>query len=341
MSRRGEPAWVAFDDERLLDMRFRDLGLSLRGLWVEDCLAQLDLELDQRGIRFRPHAWLSTEWFSPLGVPGIAIPFYLAHPRLAALERRKLLEVEGGTREECLQILRHECGHTLQQAHRLHLRKRWRELFGRSSQDYPDYYRPRPTSRRFVQHLRLYYAQSHPDEDFAETFAVWMGPRHAWRKRYAGWPALRKLEYVDELMAEVGDQVAPVRSRKHVQALRTVDATLREHYAERTERYPVHAPDIYDHDLTRLFAEPGHHQDVERASTFLRRQRSSLRRQVSRWTGQYQFSLDQVLQEMILRCRQLDLRAVGDEHQLRADFAIVLTAHTVGSVHSYRRWIAL
>jgi hypothetical protein len=179
--------WARWSNERLLDLRLRDLGLAIEGTWLEDCVAELYGELASRGIALRPHVWLSHEWFSPAGVPGIAVPFYLAHPRLMRLERSQMLEVEGGTREECLRILRHECGHAIQHAYLVHRRRRWRELFGRSSQPYPDLYRPNPASRRFVQHLRLFYAQSHPDEDFAETFAVWLQPRHLWRRRYAGW----------------------------------------------------------------------------------------------------------------------------------------------------------
>ena len=86
--------------------------------------------------------WLSSEWFSPDGIPGIAIPFYLAHPRLRKLEHRQILEVEGGTEGECMRILRHEAGHAIDTAYRLHRRKRWREIFGSFSQPYPDSYRP-------------------------------------------------------------------------------------------------------------------------------------------------------------------------------------------------------
>ena len=119
------------------------------------------------------------------------------------LEKKMMLDVEGGTWSECMAILRHEAGHTLQHAYQLQRRRRWQQLFGPSSKRYPRYYRPNPASRHFVQHLRLWYAQSHPDEDFAETFAVWLKPRSNWRTRYAGWPALKKLEYVDELMDEI------------------------------------------------------------------------------------------------------------------------------------------
>ena len=176
-----QPRWARWSTERLLELRFADLGLRLEGSWVAECVDELQAELARKGLTLRPHVWLAQEWFSPAGVPGIAVPFYLVHPRLVRLERSKMLEVEGGTRDECMRILRHECGHALQHAYELHRRARWRQHFGSSSKPYPKVYSPNPASRRFVQHLRLYYAQSHPDEDFAETFAVWLQPRHVWR----------------------------------------------------------------------------------------------------------------------------------------------------------------
>jgi hypothetical protein len=211
MSRRF--AWAKLPDEKLLKLKVKDLKLTLEGTWLEECVHDLHIELEKRGIRIRPHAWLSDEWFSSEASPGIAIPFYLAHPRLTRLERKKIIDVEGGSRAECMAILRHETGHVMQHAYQLQRRRQWQQLFGKSSEPYPDYYRPNPGSRSYVQHLRLWYAQSHPDEDFAETFAVWMGPKHKWRKRYAGWGALKKLEYVDELMAEIGDAKPGLVSR--------------------------------------------------------------------------------------------------------------------------------
>ena len=197
---RRKYAWEKLSDEQLLKQRLSSLRVAVEGTWLEDCLSTLYEELEERGIRLRPHAWISSEWFSPADVPGIAIPFYLTHPRLMKLEKKMMLDVEGGTWSECMAILRHEAGHAIQHGYQLQRRRRWQQLFGPSSKHYPRYYRPNPASRRYVQHLRLWYAQSHPDEDFAETFAVWLRPRSNWRTRYAGWPALKKLEYVDELM---------------------------------------------------------------------------------------------------------------------------------------------
>ena len=219
-SRAGRRGRLA--DERLLKLRLKDLKLPLRGTWLSACLRELNAEMAEKGLRrVRAHGWISSEWFSPGNTPGIAFPFYLAHPRLMRLERKMIIDVEGGTHAECMRILRHEAGHVLQHSYALHKQPRWRRLFGRSSIRYPKYYRADPTSRNFVQHLRLWYAQSHPDEDFAETFAVWLTPRSNWRKRYEGWPALKKLQYVDELMAELADRKPVLSRRTEVEPLRS------------------------------------------------------------------------------------------------------------------------
>jgi len=321
----------------------RDLGLSIDGTWLEQLVDKLYDELAARGVKLRPHVWLSDEWFSPENIPGIAIPFYLAHPRLIRLERSQMLEVEGGTQRGCMRILRHEAGHAVQHAHQLQRRRAWQRLFGRSSERYPDYYRPNPASKRYVQHLRLWYAQSHPDEDFAETFAVWLKPKSDWRKRYAGWPALRKLEYVDEVMSEVGGVPGKVRTRARLDSLPRLGKTLGEHYERRRERYAGEYPDTWDRDLVSLFSDAPRDRRREAASSFLRRNRGRIRRLVARWTGEYEFTLETVLQEMIGRCRELRLRAVGPERQLVTDFAVLLTVRTMHFLYSRsrRHWIPL
>jgi len=335
--------WSTWSTERLMQLRLRDLGVTIEGTWVEPCVHELYAELDAREIRLHPHIWISDEWFSPAQVPGFAVPFYLCHPRLMKLERQQLLEAEGGTHAECMQIMRHECGHAVQHAFQLHRRREYQRLFGRSSTKYPESYRPNPASKKYVQHLRRWYAQSHPDEDFAETFAVWLRPRSDWRKRYAGWPALKKLEYVDALMADIAGTVPVVRAREHVDALRTLSRTLFEHYTYRRALYSEEYPDTYDDDLTRLFTHAPRYRDRESASSFLRRHRSDIRRVVSKWTGEYPFTLDVVLGDMIGRCRQLKLRAVGRERQLLTDFMVLLTARTMDFManHGRHRWIAV
>jgi hypothetical protein len=322
-------------------MRFRELRLTLKGTWLERPRDQLYEALDRRGLRLKPHLWLSDEWFCPDGVPGFALPFHLAHPRLMKLERRQMLEVEGGNLPWCMKLMRHEAGHAFQNGFRLHRRKRWREIFGSSSRPYPESYQPRPASKSFVLNLYSWYAQSHPAEDFAETFAVWLKPKAKWRRRYQGWPALEKLEYVDELMESLKGEVAPVRTRRQVDSLGRNGTTLREHYAAKHERYATGFPDIYDRDLRRLFVEHGDGQQLERASAFLRRHRREIRQEVAKWTGEYAFTLDQVFTHMIGRCRELGLRVAGDQAQVRLEFAILLTVRTMQYLHTSRERIPL
>jgi hypothetical protein len=269
-------AWTSWSDERLLQLRLRDLGVTVEGTWLEGCLSAIHDELDQRGLRIRPHAWISDEWFSAESTPGIAIPFYLAHPRLMRLERKMMLDVEGGTLSECMRILRHEAGHVVQHSYQLQRRRRWQQLFGRSSIRYPDYYRPNPASKNYVQHLRLWYAQSHPDEDFAETFAVWLKPRSDWRVRYAGWPALKKLDYVDELMAEIADEKPVLTGRLQVDPLGRLTRTLAEHYEKKRALYAVDPPTIYDRDLRRTFSDDPRQRRSPAAAAFLRRNRAQM-----------------------------------------------------------------
>jgi Putative zinc-binding metallo-peptidase len=341
--RRKRFAWASLPDEQLLKLRLRDLKVTVEDTWLEDCFNSLLEELGQRGIRVRPHAWISSEWFSPENTPGIAFPFYLAHPRLMQLEKKKIIDVEGGTWSECMAILRHEAGHVLQHSYALQRRRRWQQLFGASSKRYPSYYRPNPASRHFVQHLRLWYAQSHPDEDFAETFAVWLRPRSNWRTRYAGWPALKKLEYVDELMAEIPSAPPLLTRRERVDPLAELNETLAEHYRKKQALYVFDTPKTYDRDLLRLFSSDPRHRRSQAASAFIRHNRARVRQMVARWTGEYQLTLDALLDDMIVRCRELDLRAVGPERKLIMEFTVLLTAKTVHALFgpSRRKWIAL
>jgi len=330
-------SWASLPDEELLQLRLKHLKVTIEGTWLETCLRDLYRELKRRGIRIRPHAWLSDEWFSPDTTPGIAIPFYLAHPRLMRLERKKIIDVEGGTVRDCMRILRHEAGHVIQHSYQLQRRRRWQELFGASSTRYPKYYRPNPRSKRYVQHLRLWYAQSHPDEDFAETFAVWLTPRFNWRKRYAGWPALKKLQYVDELMAEIATEKPVLTRRLEIDPLKQLTRTLAEHYQKKQALYVVDSRKSYDRDLRRIFSGDPRRGRSRAASAFLRKNRAKIRRIVSKATGEYQLTLDAVLDEMIGRCRTLKLRAVGSERQLTRAFTVLLTAKTVHSLYSPSR----
>jgi len=339
--KRSALRWEDWPRERLLDVRIRDLGLTLEGTWVEACVGELYRELEKRGIAFRPHCWLSDEWFSPQNIPGIAIPFYLVHPRLIRLERSMVFEAEGSSRLECMRILRHEAGHAIQHGYRLHRRPSHQRVFGKSSTKYPTSYRPSPTSRQFVQHLRAYYAQAHPDEDFAETFAVWMQPRGRWRKRYHGWGALKKLEYVDALMKELEGKRAPVRTRARVAPISQLSSTLRAYYDEKRAFYAVDFASTYDRELCRVFSTSPKYATRELASRFITRRAKAIRALVARWTGESEFTIDQLLHDMIGRSRLLKLRVPGPDERVLLDFAGMLAVRSVHFLYRRRESIPL
>lgn len=339
--RRRRPAWVDLTDEELLKWRMCDLGLEIERTVLEERIERLYEELEYRGLRFRPHFWLSDEWFSPDGVPGVAIPFYLAHPRLMKLERKQMLEVEGGTEDWCLRILRHETGHAVDTAYRLHRRERYRKLFGKYTLPYPENYHPKPYSKNYVLHLEPAYAQAHPAEDFAETFAVWLKPRSTWRSRYEKWPVIKKLDYVAELMEEIRDRKPVVTSREHVEPIRKLRKTLGEHYAQKCDRYGINLPNLYDEHLHKLFSNKPEFADQPTAASFLRKNRTELRKMVSHWTGEYQYTIDQVLAEMIDRCRELNLRLDRAADQTWRDALVLVTVQTMNYLHGGYHRVAL
>jgi hypothetical protein len=333
--------WTALSDEKLLEVRMCDLQLSIAGTELEPRIAQLNAELEARGLSFKPHYYLSDEWFTPDGVPGIAIPFYLAHPRLARLEKAEMLEVEGGDPEGCLRILRHEAGHAIDNAYQLRRRPTRRRLFGNPATEYPEYYTPKPYSKSFVQHLDHWYAQSHPDEDFAETFAVWLDPQAMWATRYAGWPAQRKLEYMDKLMREVARKRPVIKSRRQVDPLQRLKKTLGEHYRKKREHYGLDHPDFYESDLRNLFSDSPQYAKNKSAARFVRGIRREVRGTVASFTDSYQYTIDQLLSKIIDRCRELNLRLTDSEESTKIDFMVFLTVQTMNYLHSGRHRVAL
>jgi len=325
--------WADLDDEQLLDVRMSDLPLQIEGTLAER-LARIRTELDSHGLQCPLHFYLSDEWFTPDGATAIAIPFYLAHPRLARLEEAQMLEVEGGEHESCMRILRHESGHAIDNAYRLRLRRHRRRIFGSPSKPYPESYTPKPYSKSYVLHLDAWYAQSHPDEDFAETFAVWLTPTSQWQPRYAEWPALKKLEYMDELMASVRARPPKIDNPVEVEPLRRLRKTLRRHYRNKRRYYGLDYPNFYDRDLRRLFSDAPECAGNITAAQFITRIRRPTRRLVSSWTGIYQYTIDQVLEDMVARCRELKLRLAVPEEQARQDFAVLLTVQAMNYLHS-------
>ena len=318
--------WARLPDEQLLQVRVRDLGLRIEDSPLAARIERLYAELDAAGIGFRPYCYLADEWFCPDKVPVIGIGFYLAHRRLKQLERKMLLEVEGGTDASCMKLLRHEAGHAFNYAYRLYRRTRWRELFGPFSAQYTESYNPRPYSRRYVNHLRDNYAQAHPDEDFAETFAVWLATGDRWREKYRGWPAMKKLLYVDRVARDVGGKPPVVTARETPYSAARMTSTLAAYYERKRRTKGEDFPGYYDAALQRLFAPAADAPSAERAGAWLRRRRKHIIDGVAAWTGERKFDVHWLLRKLIRRCDALDLAADRPEPELACELGAFVAA---------------
>ena len=313
-----QPAeWVNLSDAELLERRISQLGLTLQGSEVEPLIAQLYGELAARGLTFQPPCHIGDEWFVPVGVPVIFIPFFLIHDRLRKLERNMMLEVEGETADWFLKLIRHETAHAYAYAYQVFRKKKWQRLFGLTSTDEtPQFYRPRPYSRSYVLHLDDWYAQSHPDEDFAETFAVWLTPGLDWRTRYHGWKAMEKLEYVDELMRSIAGQPPVHQPQYRVSDHDCLNVKLKTYYARKRRVYEDSYPDFYDNDLKQLFAVGAGAADRPKASKYLRKHRQQFMNSICQWTNEKKYQVNKLLSRLIERCDELDLHVqVGDAEQ--------------------------
>jgi hypothetical protein len=308
------PDWISLTDQDLLERRISKLGLRIEGTPIEPLIRQLYDELSAKGLAFHPPTHIGDEWFVPIGIPAIFVPFFLVHNRLRGLERSMMLEVEGETPEWFMKLMRHEAAHAYSYAYQLQQTKKWQQTFGQTSdEETPNTYRPRPFSRSYVVHLDDWYAQSHPDEDFAETFAIWLTPELDWRKRYAGWKgALQKLEYVDELAQSLAGK-PPVHAPKYrVADYDCLNVKLKTYYARKRKLYEDTYPDFYDVDLRQLFAAPA----GMKASRYLRERRRRLMNSVCQWTNEKKFRVNKLLTRLIDRCDALGLRVAEDDPQL-------------------------
>lgn len=312
-------------DNQLLDLRLCDLPVRIKGTRLEQRIGRLYRELDARRLRFHPHVWLSEEWFTPDATPGFAIPFYLADPRLIRLERAQMLEVEGAGEWECMKILRHEAGHAIDNAYGLHSQRAWTTIFGPYRKAYPKFYQPQPDSREYVLNLDAWYAQAHPAEDFAETFAVWLKPAAPWRKQYQDWGALRKLDYVNDAMRALENRYPTNSLKAEVDPLRQLTTTLREHYRRKRIYYTMQWPPSFERSLYRVFSADPRHRRLPSAAQFLRLARKEIGPVVAQGTGVHPYTVNHLLRQMIVRCRQLKLRLALPEEQAKYLSIVTLT----------------
>jgi hypothetical protein len=301
--------------EALLQRRIDELGLKIEGTRLEPLIQQLYRELDQAGISLKPRVYLSDEWGCPEGIPVIGIPFYLADERLRRLEDELMEGVEAESDEEILSYLRHEAGHAFNYAYRLYETEEWHKLFGPYSRPYRDDYEPNPFSRNFVRHLPGWYAQKHPDEDFAESFAVWLDPESNWRETYAEWGCYPKLLYVDRIARAIGRTSPPVTAEGFVPGAE-LGTSLAEHYRRFGHR-PVEVPAYFDGDLKDLFARGPKPENAEwePADRFISRARRQLVGNISYWTGLNENIVRGLIEHFAERARALDLWLAPEDEQ--------------------------
>lgn len=322
----------ALSEDELLNLKICDLPLTIEGTWLKVQVEGLYSELAAKGINFKPECYLADEWLAPDKEPTVGVPFYLAHPRLMKLENKMMQEVEGGTKEWCSQLLRHEAGHAINYAYRLYRKKKWQKVFGQFSTDYPDTYKFRPYSKSFVRHLENYYAQYHPDEDFAETFAVWLTPKLDWQYKYHGWKALDKLLCVDRLMQQIkGLSPTVKKATKHWQASK-IRITLKNFYKKRQCQSAEDFPDFHDANLKRLFSTHGHSEVPKITLTaFIKKYRRDILNQVSIWTGEKKYLVDSLLKTLTERGKALGIHLEGNSVE-----AIKVSVYVTALVMHYR-----
>lgn len=294
----------------LLNTRISDFGLKIEGSPVEPCLRRLRREMAAKRFVFRPEVYLTDSWGCPDRVPVIGLPFYLADRRLTRLDEEQSGEAEDA--KTVMMVLRHEAGHAVNYAYRLWERPSWREIFGPFTKPYRDIFRPNRFSRHFVRHIASSsygrtYAQKHPDEDFAETFAVWLTPRSGWRQRYRHWPVIRKLRYIDRLMREVRGERPTNLSRRRLRPVEKMTYLLADHYGKRAGFFRRAARGYVDDRLREAFP-PSRARALAPAADLFRRHHAELLDRLVRWSGLEKTEAGIILRKLESRSETLRLR---------------------------------
>lgn len=330
----------------LLKVRVCDLPIGIKGTWLEECVNQLHAELAAKGLVFFPECYLADEWLTPEGEVAIGIPFYLSHPSLIKLERKMMLEAEGEGKAWCMQLLRHEAGHALTYAYNLNTKKDWQAVFGSPSVEYGDTYRFKPYSKSFVRHLDGFYAQYHPDEDFVETFAVWLTPDSDWQNRYKGWKAFSKLAYVDGLMNALKD-VKPLKPRgRKLWEQRKMTATLDNYYAKKRRQDIEEFPDFHDVQLNKIFTplspeewwafskDKKKNKALMTADELIRKYRKNILNSVDRTSGERKYIIDEMLNTIAVRTKQLHMIVRGDPAVSLMQLSVYVTSLIMNYIHT-------
>jgi hypothetical protein len=307
----------------------RDLGLTIIGTPLDKVLQEFQHELKRRGLtRVEPKFYLSTEWGVPFGTVSIAIPFYLARADLTKLHADRGGFVEGTSPADIRRYLRHEMGHVLNYAYKLYEESEWVRHFGDINRAYVEEYRPRPFHPDYVRHLPGWYAQKHPDEDWAETFAVWLTPNVDWRRRYARAPvALAKLEYCDRTLTALRDREPLVVEEELDEDVGAIAVSLDHFYLEHAPAGDDVPPEV-DDALQTIFGDlpaavDPSAQARHSAAMLIRRLEQPLRAEVFRWTAYFPEHTRMLLRRLAERAEALHLVYPAERE---AEATVALTA---------------
>lgn len=292
------------EKQMILSKRINDLPLKIQGTKLEALINQLYQKLVEHKIIFRPKCYLSDDWGCPDGIPVIGIPFYLADPKLSEFEG-EFTGISAENDKEITMYLYHEAGHAFNYAYKLYLQPEWRSLFGLFSKAYKEDYKPKPFCPSFVRHIPGWYAQKHPDEDFAETFAVWLRNDN-WQKIYSETPALTKLLYIDRITKEWGGKEPLVTEISLDTPIEELTDTLKDWYSsEDGTGYKIKLPQLINEDLKSLF----HATDSDKtAAEFMSKNRRRLSQNINAWTGIDQELIEVLLSNLIKRVKVMNLK---------------------------------
>jgi hypothetical protein len=336
------PDTVNFREASFRKKPIRDLHLSIEGTRIEPLVREFEAELEAAGIhKLRPKFYLSTEWGVSFGTIGIGVPFYLAHPDLIELHAQEVGHIEGYSDADILKYFRHEMGHVVNYAYKLYEDELWIKRFGSITQPYLEEYHPEPFSTRFVQHLPGWYAQKHPDEDWSETFAVWLTPGVDWRKTYNGWKiALAKLEWCDKKMAELREREPLVTQVDLDEQVSDLTYSVDEYYVQMAPT-TVQVPAGLDGALKAMFEDFGQPDSspasVPRlpASKLIKKLERTLMANVFRWTGHFPEQTRLLLRHFAKRCDELQ-QVYPANKELEVALALTTLVTSLAMTHVHR-----
>lgn len=324
-------------DEQILALKLCEIDFDLDSFHKKKLIKKLQKELQNADLDFMPHIWVSDDWFSPDGLPGFAIPFYLFSPKLIRIQRKIVGRVEGATEKSFMMLLRHETGHALDNAFHLRKSKKRQKLFGTSSQPYPIRYKPQNFSRNFVHYLGEGYAQAHPDEDWAETFAVWLDPQSQWQKRYTSSLAREKLDLIDTLMSRLV-HTKPINCKtKTVDSVLGDTRTLRQYFDQKEKELKVRKQSPVFKKVKGLLSTQG---DIP-TWLFIHENRDYIKRAVAKNTLLPHYKIDEMISDVKTACKNESYYTMSEERKQKKTLKMLIDVMSRPQVSRDQSWVRM